>query len=501
MRLHTLRELDQTEGTHICFFAVCAFTFLTNYAIGGLAPAFFILSKEFGKSMTETSDLLLWPVLVLGLFNFFWVPLANYFGKRPVFVCATLVLCVAYIWGAFAHSFESLLWSNILAAAAGSSTEALGAATVNDLYFLHERGSKMGLYMSSISGGNTIGPLVCGFVVETIGWRWHKGIAAIAVGINFLLVVFFVPETSYDRESVQSSSSPPIASSGAGKSGINDEEAVPEKNIDAAGHEVAGSPRSSTVQLPVPKKTFMQELSLLSGGSDSSIPLWKLFIRPFPLIVYPAIIFAFLGYAVSLAWTVAINILNSFILQAPPYSFSPAINGLINIPGLLGNLVGAWCGGWLVDRFADWRSKKHGGIFRPESRLPLLIIPAVIVPAGCILFGYGVERSLSWVSLFFGYGMISVGLTAVPVPTMVYVSDCYLPVAADALVLVNGLKNIVAFGFLYGIVPWVDRVGYIDCFGTQAGVYVAIVVLGAVPLILFGEKIRHTTAKWRVILF
>jgi MFS family permease len=109
----------------------CAFTFLTNYAIGGLAPAFYILSIEFDKSMTETSHLLLWPILVLGLFNFFWVPLANYFGKRPIFVFASLLLCVCYIWGAVATSFKSLLWSNIIAAFAGSSTEALGAAIVN----------------------------------------------------------------------------------------------------------------------------------------------------------------------------------------------------------------------------------------------------------------------------------------------------------------------------------------------------------------------------------
>jgi hypothetical protein len=41
---------------------------------------------------------------------------------------------------------------------------------------------------------------------------------------------------------------------------------------------------------------------------------------------------------------------------------------------------------------------------------------------------------------FFGYGMVAVGLTFVPVATMTYVSDCYLPVNADALLLVNGLK-------------------------------------------------------------
>jgi MFS family permease len=110
---------------------VCAFTFLTNYAIGGLAPAFYVLSIEFGKSMDEIAHLLLYPVLVLGAFNFFWVPMANYVGKRPVFVFASALLCACCIWGAMADSFNSLLWSSIIAAFAGSSTEALGAATVN----------------------------------------------------------------------------------------------------------------------------------------------------------------------------------------------------------------------------------------------------------------------------------------------------------------------------------------------------------------------------------
>lgn len=116
---------------HVAFASVCAFTFLTNFGIGGLAPAFYILSNEFEKTMDETSHLLLYPILVLGAFNFFWVPMANYFGKRPVFVIASGLLCVCYIWGAVATSFGSLLGSNIVAAFAGSSTEALGAAMVN----------------------------------------------------------------------------------------------------------------------------------------------------------------------------------------------------------------------------------------------------------------------------------------------------------------------------------------------------------------------------------
>lgn len=58
----------------------------------------------------------------------------------------------------------------------------------------------------------------------------------------------------------------------------------------------------------------------------------------------------------------------------------------------------------------------------------------------------------------------------------------------------------VAFGFLYGVVPWVEEVGYVDCFGTMAGIFVAIVGIGAMLLILYGARVRHATAKWQVIL-
>ncbi|KAK4889491.1 hypothetical protein LTR28_002761, partial [Elasticomyces elasticus] len=156
---------------------------------------------------------------------------------------------------------------------------------------------------------------------------------------------------------------------------------------------------------------------------------------------------------------------------APPYNWGASIN----IPGLLGNLFGAFAGGWMVDRYCDWRSKKNGGVFRPEYRLDLLVVPAVLAPAGCLVFGYGVQETLDWTSLFFGY------------------------VAADALLLVNGLKNIVAFGFLYGVIPWVAKVGYVGSFGAQAGIFVAIMAL-AIPLSIFGQRIRHRVGQWRIIL-
>lgn len=250
----------------------------------------------------------------------------------------------------------------------------------------------MSFYMNSISGGNTIGPLICGFIITGTSWRWLKWIAFILAFINFLVVVLFCPETRYDRSGLLKTTSTPTTPS---STSIHEDDHPADTPLDKPPTSTSKELSSPT---PVPKKTWKQELRLFSGVPRQS-SLLKLFLRPLPLILYPAVILSFLTYSVSLAWVVAINVLNPFVLQAPPYNWAPSVNGLINITGLIGNLVGAWLGGWVVDRYCDWRSKRNGGVFQPEMRLHLLFIPALVVPAGCLAFGFGVGRELNWTAL------------------------------------------------------------------------------------------------------
>jgi len=186
--------------------------------------------------------------------------------------------------------------------------------------------------------------LVCGFIATNLSWRWHKWIAAILTALNFLTILLLVPETRYTREYIK----------GAGVA------ICPSNDKIVMAEEKHLRPKSSNRILHQEvKNTWKQELSLWSGVSETS--LVKLFIRyvivqlggnliltsgrPWPMVVYPAVIYAFLCYSISLVITIAVNILNPFVLQAPPYNWSPQINGLINIPGLLGNVIGAWAGG------------------------------------------------------------------------------------------------------------------------------------------------------------
>lgn len=125
----------------------------------------------------------------------------------------------------------------------------------------------------------------------------------------------------------------------------------------------------------------------------------------------------------------------------------------------MGNLIGAFIGGYLTDVYVRRWAKTHDGVFSPEARLVLLIPLALIVPAGLLMFGFGAQEGLHWAVLYVGYGFLNL-VTGVAAIAMTYVMDSYFEVAAEALLLVNGMKNVAGFGFTYGFVPWTTSAGY-----------------------------------------
>jgi hypothetical protein len=78
------------------------------------------------------------------------------------------------------------------------------------------------------------------------------------------------------------------------------------------------------------------------------------------------------------------------------------------------------------------------------------------------------------------------------------VIDAYHPVAPELLNLVGGLKQLFAFGFSYGAIPWINRSGYQNAFGAMAGIQIGLMAFG-LPLWYWGKQIRHKSVTWKVV--
>lgn len=63
-----------------------------------LGPGFVPISAELGITVEVLSQATAWLILTLGICVFFFNPLAKIYGKRPIYVFASIILFVVSIW-------------------------------------------------------------------------------------------------------------------------------------------------------------------------------------------------------------------------------------------------------------------------------------------------------------------------------------------------------------------------------------------------------------------
>ncbi|KAF1913366.1 major facilitator superfamily domain-containing protein [Ampelomyces quisqualis] len=170
---------------------------------GGMTP---VLAAGF-NDVARTYDVTLPQValttglymLGLGLGSIVASPTAILWGKRPVYLGAIILFILSSIWCALSPNYASLVVARIVQGFAVSPVECLPSATIAEIFFLHERAYRLGVYTLLLLGGKNLIPLVSAAVVQSLGWRWVFWITAIVVGFCFFLLFFFVPETFWDR--------------------------------------------------------------------------------------------------------------------------------------------------------------------------------------------------------------------------------------------------------------------------------------------------------------
>jgi MFS family permease len=108
----------------------------------------------------------------MGLGSVFASPTAILFGKRPVYLASALLFIATSLWAGWSPSFESLLAARVFQGFAISPIECLPSATIAEIFFLHERAYRIGIYTLLLLGGKNLVPLVSAVVIGSLGWRW-----------------------------------------------------------------------------------------------------------------------------------------------------------------------------------------------------------------------------------------------------------------------------------------------------------------------------------------
>lgn len=131
------------------------------------------LSVTFGKSLQELTYANGACLINQGVWNFVWMPFAVKYGRRPVYIFSNLLMAIACVWLAVASTktYTAFLVGRAFLGAFQAPIESIVPSTVTDMFFLHNRGELIAIYGLSVLGGNELGPMFSGFIVQALGMK------------------------------------------------------------------------------------------------------------------------------------------------------------------------------------------------------------------------------------------------------------------------------------------------------------------------------------------
>ena len=100
-------------------------------------------------------------------------------------------------------------------------------------------------------------------------------------------------------------------------------------------------------------------------GIESEDNLFKVILRPFPMLLFPQVLYAFITYGLSTSWLIVLGSVAALIFGAPPYNMSVGEIGLLQIAGLITSILG-FCSGPINDYLCKFLARRNNGVYEPE---------------------------------------------------------------------------------------------------------------------------------------
>lgn len=171
--------------------------------------------------------------------------------------------------------------------------EVLVQATISDLYFLHERATRIAVWNLFLLCGIAGAGFISGYIIEDLGYEWTFGICGILFGVFGLGVLFLVPETTYIRPNIVSDMMEQAHGKGGEKTmHIEQQEHEPVSTV-LTGN--GSGPNAATEA----KMSYWKSLRFVTG-CYSDAAMWRIFTRPLIVFWYPCVLWGFLIYGKSI---------------------------------------------------------------------------------------------------------------------------------------------------------------------------------------------------------
>ena len=154
-------------------FAAIALGTLTSVINHGSMPvALPTIAQHFGADLSTAQ----WVVIAEGLaISALILPmgrLSDIVGRKRVYLSGLIIFVGAALMAAGSQSIIALIGFKAVQGLGAAMTQGTGMAMVTSVFPAEERGKGIGSHASVVGTGGVIGPVIGGFLITALDWRW-----------------------------------------------------------------------------------------------------------------------------------------------------------------------------------------------------------------------------------------------------------------------------------------------------------------------------------------
>lgn len=374
----------------------------------------------------------------------------------------------------------------------GSFLSLSGTASINDVFFVHERGFRVGIWNAAVIVSINVAPIISSRIIVACGWRWAFWILAISFGVLIGAIVLGMLESSFERNGIEGdvvvgdedSDAVSFSQRTTTKEGLAEDPVTIQSSLPPVGE------TGESTMVPITFRSTLHPCPASQGSfKDAALEM----IKALRLLGHPATIWACIIWSVMFSWVIILGVVvASQIFAAPPYNMTPtAVGNLIGIPPLIGSLLGTVLGGYFCDFVALWLSHRNGGVYEPKFRLWTMFVTC-IVPLAVGVFGLGEAISNGNSAIVCGFFLASLNFAIGTGCTTIvaYSNDVFGDQAGGVFGLAMLIKSSFAFGLTFMLNDYYALHGPRVFFFTWGSLSLGLTILGTIPMYVYGKRAR-----------
>ncbi|MDR3089207.1 MAG: MFS transporter [Desulfobulbaceae bacterium] len=169
---------------------IAAVQFLTPFMFSSIGVALPAIGREFNAGAVQLGLVTMAYTLGISLFLLPMGRFADIHGRRRIFVAGALVMTLATLALAFTPTVDFLIFCRLGQGIGAAMITSTSLAILTSVFPPGKRGRAMGIVSACVYLGVSSGPLVAGFMVEYLSWRWIFYFAALVDALAFLYALF-----------------------------------------------------------------------------------------------------------------------------------------------------------------------------------------------------------------------------------------------------------------------------------------------------------------------